>query len=230
MVEQGVWQTCVHEASHGLMAREYDWPVVDLRCDAAREGVCHLITPMQPLEMPPRFRAAPLQARKELVQIVSMIIAPSIVLGVEHSAGDQGDLWTWEYVWNKCRYSSYHGSPWDTIYGEAEDAVHTWLQRPGTAECLERVAQELARRRVLSAEDFKKLVSPSDPARPAPAPPRRTPAPTPVAVATRPAAPRSTANGGVAPQPQKRQPQPLEPEDVLWDYYHSYGRGRGFRW
>jgi hypothetical protein len=225
MVDEGVWHTCVHEAVHALTAHLHGWHVLQLRCDAARDGVCNLIVPFRPLEMPEKFRAKPLQTRKALVEIISVLAAPSIVLDVEHSAGDQGDLWVWRYVWDKCRYASYHGSPWEVIYGEAEDAVYTWLQRPGTAECLERVAQELSRRRFLSAEAFRGLVSPpAPPAPPAPqrppTPPRRTPAPAPMATQT--AAPR-----GAAPQPQERQPLPLPWETLVWAYYQYFGRSRG---
>jgi hypothetical protein len=230
--ERGVWQTCIHEAAHGLMAHAHGWPVLSLQCSAARDGVCHFLAPFWPLEMPPRFRAAPLQTRKELTQIVSVSIAPSIVLAAEHSAGDRTDLSVWEHVWNKCRWGSYHGDPWDTIYGEAQDAVSTWLQRPGTAVCLEHAAAALARRRFLSAEDFKALVRQGQTQRPALPVASRSPV---SPVASRPARRQAAANrpsgrlplGFTREEWEKRRSKPMPIKDYakVCGEYHLSSRG-----
>jgi hypothetical protein len=207
------------------MAHVHNWPVIDLQVRLARDGVCHTIMPMQPLEMPGKFRATPLQTRRELVQIISVLIAPSLVLGVAHSAGDEGDLTVWEHVWDKCRWGSYWGDPWAMLYGEAEDAVHSWLQKPGTTACLERVAQELARRRYIDAETFKALLRPSPPARPVAAVKQRPPTPAPAPVAVQTAAPRAPVPQ-LQPQPQ---PQPQSPswEHLVWAYSQFFGHSRG---
>ena len=235
MVEQGIWHTSLHEAIHACLAYAHKWEVIDLRCDAPREGVCHTVLPFWPLELPGKFRAAPWQTRKELAQTVSVLIAPSLVLRVPHSAGDEGDLCMWQHVWDRCRWGSYHGDEWATLYGEAQDAVHTWLQKPGTQACIERVAEALAQHRFLSAEAFTALLHPTPPTRPVaavkpstpapvrarvPAPARRPPAPAPVAaqVAPRRAAPQPQA------QPQEHQ---LSWEHLAWAYSQFFGHGHG---
>jgi hypothetical protein len=224
MVEQGLWQTCVHEAAHGLMAFTCGWPVLELRCAAARDGVCYLAMPFRPLDMPQRFRVTPLQTRRELVEIVSVLAAPSIVLGVDHSAGDQGDLWVWQYVWSRCRYASSVGHEWKTIYDEAETAVERWLERPGTTDQLVRVAQALEHRRFLSGEDFKALLAQPQPARPASVMQQSTPAP---ALPSR-TPPLVSTKALAAPQPQQQsQRQPLSLEDMVWLYSQYVGSHRG---
>jgi hypothetical protein len=221
---EGLKRTAFHEACHTLLAHSYGWTIESVSSFAAGDGCAAIALPFQPLELPSQFRVAPLRTRQELIQLLSVITAPAVVLSVPHSAGDQGDLWVWQYVWSRCRYASSVGHEWKTIYDEAETAVERWLERPGTTDQLVCVAQALEHRRFLSGEDFKALLAQPQPARPASVMQQSTPAP---ALPSRPP-PLVSTKALAAPQPQQQsQRQPLSLEDMVWLYSQYVGSHRG---
>jgi hypothetical protein len=239
MDKEGLYETAMHEAAHAALAHHYGWPVLSLRATALHDGEVRMILPLSFLELRPAYRASPVRARQHLTAILGVVSAPSVVLGTPTDGGDANELCTWSFVYEQIRHA-YGDPPFGDLVRQARAEVAAWLQTPGTIKSLERVAEELSRRRFLDAEAFKALLRPSPPVRPsapqvaqpvplaakkrpptpAPAPSRRPPAPAPVAAQA--AAPRPAA-----PQPQEPQEQQLSWEHLVWAYSQYFGHSRG---
>jgi hypothetical protein len=230
MDKEGLRETAIHEAAHACLAHHYGWQVICLRASAWHDGITYWVAPMAPLDLQRLYRTNPARTRQYLVQTLATLIAPSVTLGLPVEGGDERDLHTWQYVYERTRHA-YGDPPFDDLVRQAWVEVALWLADPTHTRQLAMVAGTLAHRRYLSGADFLALVAPPKPVRPAvttkPAPAPAVHRSAPVSQAPRAAQPKSTPKA----TPKKAQGQPLQPEDILWDYSRTFGRGLGLaRW
>jgi hypothetical protein len=152
-------ETAFHESLHALYAAEQGWHIETVVVSAARDGFSAIALPVT-IQHQHLYRAHchnPQQARRDVVNIVACLLAPSIVLEVPVSAGDLSDLTMWKDLWtSSCSYSS--GVSATMIEDEARRAVELWASVPGRAEHITRVAGALDGRGMLSGQDVLDLV------------------------------------------------------------------------
>ena len=150
-------ECALHEAAHACYASAIGWDVLSLRVSSEDDGVSSISLPFRKNELPADFRRAPIQTRAELVCIIGVLLAPSIVLGIPINGSDHRELQTWQYVWDGCKWAHHEGLDWPVLERVATEDVRCWLAQPGTQRRLAVVAQELAQRRFLSGKDFLNL-------------------------------------------------------------------------
>jgi hypothetical protein len=220
-----LYRTCVHEAAHALRGHYLRWPVLWLRASAPHNGACGLAYPILPSEIETQYARDPLRTRRAVVEVLTVIGAPGQVLCEPLDGGDLETQLVYRFAWE----ATGSPLPWLLLRHEAQQELRAWANTPGRIAQIARLGALLERKRYMRAAEFQAFVSPPQPQRPpvAVAPQPRAPA------SPRPAVHVSPAPRAAAPQPQpKAPPQPLEPEDLLWDaFYRPFGLGLGLvRW
>lgn len=145
-----------HEAAHGLFGTHCGIPVESIRCAPWGETIARL--PLQTWELKPMYQYYPARTMRQLVQILGMINAPSIVQNVPLGGGDADHLAQWRHAWAR----GGGQAPWSFVLSESREVVRAWSVAPGTQRQLTRLAGTLAQRRVLDGKQWQALLDEED--------------------------------------------------------------------
>src|SRR5262245_59669787 len=138
-MDEGLKHTARHESAHACLAYHYCWRVLSLSASAYHDGETRMVLPMTPLELQARYRAAPIHTCQQLTRILATVCAPSVVLGIPVEGGDERDLHTWAYVYERTRHA-YGDPPFDDLVRQARVEVALWLADPTHTRQLAMVA------------------------------------------------------------------------------------------
>jgi hypothetical protein len=149
-------RTALHECCHALFAHGRRFEVLSIKASPGN-GVTTINLPFAASELPAYFRADPGPTYHKLLDIIGTLLAPAVAMHEAPYGGDASDLALWQHVWEKCRFA-HAGASWPTILDLAAAKVRGWLQAPGRETQLAWLADELAKRRVVTGPTWRSLV------------------------------------------------------------------------